>query len=267
MWWRSIALKAFYDQSRATLGLALFMAAYAGLIMGIYPSISGIIEIGPLFERLPEAFRVMFAPGGLDITTPEGFVAAEFFSIIGPLLFFAYTIGIGGSATAGEEERGTIDLLMSLPIPRWRVVLEKYVTVVVGTVVLGAALVMGMAAGAFAGGIDLRYDGIGAIVASAILLGLLFGALALFVGALTGRRTFSIGVAFALAVASYLVYSLSALVDLIKPLRPFSPFTYYVGGNPLSNGLNAVDAGILAGATIVLVVLAVVAFRRRDLRV
>ena len=267
MWWRSIGLKAFYDQWRPTAGLALFMAAYAGLIMGIYPSIAAIVEIRDLFERLPEAFRVMFAPGGLDITTPEGFVAAEFFSIIGPLLFFAYTIGIAGSATAGEEERGTIDLLMSLPIPRWRVVLEKYVTVVVGTVILGAALLAGIAGGAFAGGIDLDYNGVAAIVASAVLLGLLFGALALFVGAVTGRRTFSIGVAFGLAIASYLVYSLSELVDLIKPLRPLSPFTYYIGGNPLANGLNTVDVGILAGATLVLVVLAVVAFRRRDLRV
>ena len=267
MWWRSVGLKAFYDQWRATLGLALFMAAYAGLIMGIYPSIAAITEIRDIFERLPEAFRVMFAPGGLDITTPEGFLATEFFSIIGPLLFFAYTIAIGGSATAGEEERGTIDLLMSLPVPRWRVVLEKYISVAVGTVILGAGLLLGIAAGAFAAGVDLRYDGIGAIVASAILLGLLFGALALFVGALTGRRTFSIGVAFALAVASYLVYSLSALVDLIKPLRPVSPFTYYIGGNPLVNGLDPTNIAVLTGATLAFLVLALVAFQRRDLRV
>ena len=267
MWWRSVGLKTFHDQWRGTLGLALFMAAYTGLIMGIYPSIAAIIEIREIFERLPEAFRVMFAPGGLDITTPEGFVATEFFSIIGPLLFFGYTVAIAASATAGEEERGTIDLLMSLPIPRWRVVLEKYLSAIVGTVILGAALLLGIAGGAFAGGIDLRYDGMAAMVASAILLALLFGAVALFLGALTGRRAFSMGVAFGLAVASYLVYSLSELVELIRPLRPISPFTYYIGGNPLANGLNSVDAGILAGATIVLVILAVVAFRRRDLRV
>jgi hypothetical protein len=27
MWWRSVGLKAFYDQWRATVGLGLFMAA------------------------------------------------------------------------------------------------------------------------------------------------------------------------------------------------------------------------------------------------
>ena len=102
------------------------MAAYAGFILAIFPSISSIVQIKDIFEKLPPAFRALFAPGGIDITTPEGYIATEFFSLVGPLLFFAYTIAIGGSATAGEEERGTIDMLMAMPIPRWRVVFEKF---------------------------------------------------------------------------------------------------------------------------------------------
>ncbi len=267
MWWRSVGLKAFYDQWRATLALALFMAAYAGFILAIFPSISSIIEIRDIFEKLPEAFRALFAPGGVDITTPEGFLATEFFSLLGPLLFFAYTIAIGGSATAGEEERGTIDLLMSLPIPRWRVVLEKYVSLVIGTVILALALLGGIAAGGLAAGLQLRLDGLAAIVGSAVLLALLFGALAMWIAALSGRRTFSIGLAFAAAVASYFVYSFSELVDVLEPVRPISPFTYYIGDNPLVNGLNPADVGVLAAVTLAFVVLALIAFQRRDLRV
>ena len=267
MWFRSIGLKAFYDQWRATLGLALLLAAYAGLILAIFPSISSIIEIRDIFEKLPEAFRALFAPGGIDITTPEGFLATEFFSLLGPLLFFAYTIGLGGSATAGEEERGTIDMLMALPIPRWRVVFEKYVSIVVGTVVLALALLGGIAAGGLAAGLQLRLDGLAAMIASAVLLSLLFGALAMWIGALSGRRTLSIGLAFGLAVGSYFVYSFSELVDVIKPIRPISPFTYYIGDNPLVNGLQSTNVAVLAGATLVFLVLALVAFQRRDLRV
>lgn len=267
MWWRSVGLKAFYDQWRATLGLSLFMGAYAGLIIAVYPSISAIVELRDIFEKLPEAFRAMFAPGGIDITTPEGYIATEFFSLIGPLLFFGYTIAIGGSATAGEEERGTADLLMALPIPRWRVVVEKFVSLIAGTAVLGLALLAGIAAGGFTAGLQLRFDGLAAVVASAVLLALLFGALALLIGALTGRRTFSIGLAFAIAVASYFAYSFSELVEVIKPVRPISPFTYYIGDNPLVNGLNPTNVAVLAGVTVVLLVLALAAFQRRDLRV
>jgi ABC-2 type transport system permease protein len=267
MWWRSVGLKAFYDQWRGTVGLAVSVAAYAGLLMAIYPSIAAIADLKDIFDKLPEAMRVLFAPGGIDITTPEGFVATEFFSIIGPMLFFAYTIALGGSATAGEEERGTIDLLMSLPVPRWRVALEKFAAMAIGTVLIGVGLLGGLAAGALAGGVDLRLDGVAAIIASGVLLGLLFGALALFLGGLTGRRTLSIGIAFGVAIASYLVYSLSGLVDFLEPLRPVSAFTYYIGDNPMENGLRLVNVGVLAGTGLVFLLLSLVAFERRDLRV
>jgi ABC-2 type transport system permease protein len=267
MWWRSVALKAFFDQWHGTVGLGAFMAAYAGFIVAIYPSIAAIAELREIFDRLPEAFRALFAPGGIDITTPEGFIGAEFFSIIGPLLFFGYSIAIGAGATAGEEERGTVDLLMALPVSRGRVLLEKYVALVVGTALLGVALLAGMALGSVVVGLELRYEGLVAIVASAVLLSLLFGTLALFLGGLTGRRTFSIGVAFGAAIASYFVYSFSELVEALEPLRPLSAFTYYIGGDPLGSGLDPLDVAVLTGATVVLLVLALATFRRRDLRV
>jgi ABC-2 type transport system permease protein len=267
MWWRSVGLKAIYDQWRATVGLGLFMAVYAGFLIAVYPTIASIVQIRDIFDKLPPAFRALFAPGGVDITTPEGYIATEFFSVVGPLLFFAYTIAIAGSATAGEEEKGTIDLLMALPVPRWRVVLEKYVSVVVGTVLLGVILLGGMALGGLVAGLQLHLEGLAAIVASAVLLALLFGALALLLGAWTGRRTLSIGVAFGLAIVAYFVYSFSLLVDLLEPVRPLSPYTYYIGDNPLVNGLLPANVAVLGVTTIVLVVLAVIAFQRRDLRV
>jgi len=267
MWWRSVGPKAFYDQWRATVALGGFMAVYAGFLLAIYPTISSIIQIRDIFEKLPPAFRALFAPGGIDITTPEGFVATEFFSLVGPLLFFAYTIAIAGSATAAEEERGTIDMLMSMPIPRWRVVLEKFVALVIGSVLLALALFGGLAVGALVAGVRLHLDGVAAIIASAVLMALLFGALALWVGALTGRRTFSIGLAFAVAIAAYFLYSFSQLADVLRPFQPLSPFTYYIGDNPFVNGLVPANVAVLGLTTLVFFILAVVAFQRRDLRV
>ena len=42
-----------------------------------------------------------------------------------PLLLLIAAIGAGARATAGEEERGTLDLLLANPISRRRLVLEK----------------------------------------------------------------------------------------------------------------------------------------------
>jgi len=267
MWWRSVGLKAFYDQWRGTLGLAFAMAFYSGALVALYPSIASIVAIRDIFDKLPEAMRALFAPGGVDLTTPEGFIATEFFSIVGPLLFFGYTIAVGGSATAAEEERGTIDMLAALPIARWQIPFEKFVALVVGTAILGAALWGGIVVGARIVGVELSTQGIAALTISAALMGLVFGGLALWLGAATGRRTFSIGLAFGAAILAYFVYSFSELVDALKPVRGLSPFTYYIGDNPLKNGLLPLNVAVLVGATLVFLVLALFTFQRRDLRV
>jgi ABC-2 type transport system permease protein len=243
------------------------MAFYSGALVALYPSISSIIAIRDIFDKLPEAMRALFAPGGVDLTTPEGFIATEFFSIVGPLLFLGYTIGIAGSATAAEEERGTIDMLAALPIARWRIPFEKYFALIVGTAILGVALWGGIVVGARVVNVEVSATGLAALTASAALMGLLFGALALLVGAASGRRTLSIGLAFGAAILSYFVYSFSELVDALKPVRPLSPFTYYIGDSPLVNGLLPRNVAILAAATVIFLVLALIAFSRRDLRV
>jgi len=54
-------------------------------------------------------------------------------------------------------------------------------------------------------------------------------------------------------------------VDGLATIRPFSLFRYYMGDDPLRNGLNLGDAAVLAGVTVIFLVIAVMAFDRRDL--
>ena len=102
---------------------------------------------------------------------------------------------------------------------------------------------------------------------SAALLGLTFGALALAVGCTTGKRGISIGVSSAVGVAAYFLNALVPLVDVLEPSRKLSPFYYYIGADPLSNGLNPLHVAVLIGLTLVLVAVALVLFNRRDLAV
>jgi ABC-2 type transport system permease protein len=100
-----------------------------------------------------------------------------------------------------------------------------------------------------------------------MLLALLFGSLALFVGALTGRRALAAGVVVVVAVASYFANTLGPSVDWLAWTRDLSPFRYYSGGAPLRNGLPLGDAMVLAVASAVLIGLAAAVFRRRDIAV
>ena len=51
-------------------------------------------------------------------------------------LLAVFAIGAGAALIGGEEAQGTMDLLLSYPIRRWRVVAEKFAALVVATVLI-----------------------------------------------------------------------------------------------------------------------------------
>jgi ABC-2 type transport system permease protein len=263
---RNVFGRALHDQWRWLFGWAIFAAIWPALYVGLYPSIGAFEDLGKLLDQLPPAIREFFASSSLDLSSPEGFLNLEFFTFVGPLLLLAFTVVVGGSATAGEEERGTIDLLLANPVPRWRVVFDKTLVMLVGAVLITGAMWLGAAAGSRIGGVDLELSRVGAALVSTLLLGLALGTLALALGSITGQRWLSAGIALAVAVAGFFLNGFGALVDWLEPFRPLSPFYHYIANDPLRNGLDPNHAAVLVGWAVAGFIVAVVAFERRDLR-
>ena len=55
------------------------------------------------------------------------------------------------------------------------------------------------------------------------------------------------------------------VVEALEPSRKLSPFYYYMGADPLTNGLDPVHAGVLIALTVAFLAVALVTFERRDL--
>jgi ABC-2 type transport system permease protein len=105
------------------------------------------------------------------------------------------------------------------------------------------------------------------VTLSSTLLGVLFGALALMLGSAFGKRGLSTGIAGALAIGTYFIYALAPLVEGLEPAEKLSPFYYYIGADPLTNGLDPAHAAVLIGWTAALLAVASVTFEGRDLAV
>ena len=104
-----------------------------------------------------------------------------------------------------------------------------------------------------------------AAVTSAVLLAIGFGAIAVLVGAFTGRRASAIGISSAAAVAAYLVNSLAPLVHALDTVQKASPFYHYAASDPLRNGLALGHVSVLLGVVVVAAIAAPLIFERRDL--
>ena len=90
---------------------------------------------------------------------------------------------------------------------------------------------------------DISAGHLAAATLSAVLLALAYGAIAVLLGAATGRRTLAIGVTAAAAVAAYLVNGLAPLVHALKVPQKLSPFYHYAAGDPLRNGVSVESPG------------------------
>lgn len=261
---RSVFGKVVHDQWRIVLGWAVFAGIWPAMYVALYPSIGALGEMERMLEQFPPAIREFFASASLDLSSPEGFLNMELFTFVAPLLVLAYTVVVCGGATAGEEDRGTMDLLLANPIPRWRIVVEKAAAFVLGTFVIGIGMLVGAGAGAAAVGIDLDLWLVGQAIVSSLLLGFALGGLALALGAFTGRRWLAAGVSLMVVIAGFFLNGLGALVDWLEPWRPLSPFYHYIANDPLKNGLDPGHASVLVAWAVVGTVVAVVAFERRD---
>jgi len=263
---RNVFLKALADTRRALVWWSLGLIGMAAMMIAVYPTVRDNPDLNKMVEDYPDALKAFMAFGGdLDYVSGAGYLGSELFSFMVPLLLLIAAIGAGARATAGEEERGTLDLLLANPLSRRRLVVEKFGALAGEIALLAIVLWLSLLVGVEIVGMDVSAAHLAAATTSAALLALAFGAIALLVGAASGRRGVAIGVAAAAGVAAYLANSLAALVDFLEPVRRASPIYHYVASDPLRHGLALDHVAFLVVLVLVAAGLAAVAFDRRDL--
>jgi ABC-2 type transport system permease protein len=262
----SVFAKTLRDQRISLLWWSVGLLAACLLTTGLYPSVRQNAEsLSEVIESLPEGLRRALVGASADFFSPSGYLQARLFALFVPLLLLIYTIGAGSRAIAGEEEQKTIDILLSTPVPRRRVLLDKALALLLATAGLGSVVWAVLLATGPPFDVSVGPGPLAAAVANVFLLATAFGAIALAVGAATGRGGLAAGVTSGVAAGSYLVDVLALSVDGLEWLERGTPIFYYRSTEPLTRGLDPVNGAVLAGIALIAVAVAFVTFERRDL--
>lgn len=262
-----VARRAILDRARSMMWWSIGIAGLMLFTMALFPSIEGNSDFERLADNMPEAMRSLFSlDSAVPLTSAPGYLQARLYGSLLTVLLLVFAIGAGGRAVAGDEEDGTLELILMHPVARRRVLLERYGAVVALVLALAAvacvtAVVFGAPFGALEG---VSLPGLAAANAGAGLIALLHGTIAFVVGAVIGRRAPAVGVAAAVAVVGYLVQGLAGLSDAVEPLRALSPWHWYLDRNMLAEGVPAAAFVLPVAVCAVLLVPAVVRFVRRD---
>jgi len=243
-----------------TAGIVFYMGVLIPILFNFIPE-----DFVNIFATFPDALIVMI--GGVDMSTPAGFVTGEIFSLTAPIAIIVLLASMGARALAGEEEDHTMGLLMANPVSRSEVVLKKVSAMVGMAFVFCVATALGTWGGVLLGGQDeISVEGIVAISVLLTLFGLVFGGVSLLFSAMTGKRSAATWAATGLALATWVMYTFLTLSESTEWMTQLSPFQWYLGSDPLVNGMDWGGSALLLGLFAVLVIASIPLFKGRDLR-
>ncbi len=241
------------------------LALLGFLILFIIPNLDFLKQFENFLNTMPGIIKALGMEDAAQMATPEGFVSAGYFGRV-LLILAVYTVLAGLNVTVNEEDAGIMDVLLSLPVPRWRIVLEKfaaYALMLTGIVLFGF---VGLLVGGISSAIQLDVQLL--IISNLNILpsALLMLAFTMFVGTLFRRKSLATAVAAFFIVGSYILDLIGSLASEspIAVLRSISFFSYYDNAHVMQTGLNAGSVVLLLGITIALVIASVWAFQRRD---
>jgi len=248
-------------QLRGVIIWGAALGLYSAAMVASFTAIEGSAEqLNQLMEAYPKGMLEAF--GVTDLGDPANYLHSQVFGFA-PLALSFFTIMALSAAVAGAEERGTMDVLLGNPLPRWQLVIGNFVAAALS--LLAICAVVGLLTWGMAVLVDVELSV--RQVAEAVLnlwpVCIMFGALALLCSALFHRRGLAIAIPAFLLFGMYLLDTIGRASEDLEDLRPVSVFYYY--GSAIENGIDWADFGGIILVALALVLLAVLAFRRRDI--
>ncbi len=258
------ALLAKSVTDRLTLAgiVGLLMVAMGAFVGALYP------PLRETFADLPSDFADIIGkalPGG-DLTSGTGFANAELMSIVAPVGVIAVAVISAARATAGEEEDKTLGVLLAAPVGRLRFLFTKAAAVVIHVLIVGLLLAVGIVLGNMIGDLGITANGVIGATAHTAMLGILFGMIAILIGAATGNRRLTSAATGGLAALAFAISTFLPLSSSLAGGAKVSPWYYFNASNPLVDGADPGHLIVLAVMTVIPAAIAAVIFHRRDLR-
>ena len=263
MLFRNIYLKSLRDYRIAILGWGVGIGLLIFVVLSSFPSLvetpaarASLVSLGPSFAWIAEP---------LKIDTPGGYATFKYGFTV--LVMALWPLLASSRMLRGEEERGSMDVLLSMPRGRGRVALEKLAAIWTALVLMG--LLIGLLT--YAGGMRVNAGfSLGDVLLSGLNLALIcgvFGALALLISQFTQERGTAAGVTGGLLLFFIVLDMVHRVIPNTDWISHFSPIYYYNLNKPLVPGF-----GINVGALLVLLVLSIILsgaavwlFVRRDI--
>ncbi len=256
---RSIWSKTLRDYRVPILawGIALGLFAAVDFAESTPTTIAALGSIAHLFRFLGDPYAIQ---------TPEGFITYRIMELFVPLGISFWPILAAARLVRGEEERGTMEVLLATPQSRTRLLLEKAGALLLALLLIAVLFALGLVAG------EARLEGHADVVRALLaglnlsLLAFFFSMVALLLSQFTTSRAAAAGWTSGLLLLAMLLDSTGRLING-SWVQYLSPFYYYNLNRPLIPSFpdQPLAALLLLGLSLLCAGTSLVLFARRDI--
>ena len=246
------------------IGWGIGLALYSLMMAYFYESVAGMGDLQAFLSSFPEEMLAFFK-GIMELNTPPGYLDTYYYNYMA-IVVGIFAVGACAGLLAGDEERGTLDLVMAHPISRSALFWGRLLGFVVATAVILLAGWLGWVLPPSSADLGLSWLELlwPCLPLFAVLM--LFGALALLLSMLLPASRMASMLSGALLVGDYLLLGLANMNADLEPAARLTPLYYYQGGYAVS-GVNWGQVSGLLGVALLLACGAWGLFRQRDIRV
>jgi ABC-2 type transport system permease protein len=196
-----------------------------------------------------------------DMATPAAYLGYSLFTFL-PILLAVHAI-TQINAWTDDEEEGRLELLAAMPLPRWMLLVPRYVALTASmlAIVLAVYVVIAVAVPAF----NVTLDTGQALLAllAAVPLGLVVAAFGLLVATWLKRPGAAVPITVAVVVVMFFLQLFGPVFELPEAVLNLSIFQLY--GRPLTDGIEWGWIGALAAAALAFAAGSLVGLQRRDI--
>lgn len=243
-------------------------ATFVWMYVAFYPSIAKESEtLKEAFKAYPpEIFQAFDIEIETFISTFEGFIAAEHFSIVWPIVLAILIISYASASIAGEIDKGTIDLLLAQPISRLKIFLAKYFSglfLITTFIFLSNFSVVPFA---LLHNVDLQIQNYLTISVLGFFLALAIFGICILVSTFSSSRGRPAAITGGILIIMYGLNIFSSFQESVAFLKYASFFHYFDYKTALiNNHIDLLNLLVLSTVGIVSAVVAAIIFIRRDI--
>jgi ABC-2 type transport system permease protein len=248
------------------IGWGLGVSMLPLMYLSIYPQFA---EQMGAFEELMDL--AIYQAMGISMADFEGYAASTVINI-SPVIVGIYAIINSTGTLAGEEDNGRLELIVTLPVPRWQIVATKAIAtgIALFLILLIVGLISAGAMAVFLSQIETAVTPVGFLIGilSAWPLVMATATIGFFFGAVAPSRRIAALLTTAVFLVSYFGNNLAGLVTSLETIKPVFLHHYFdATEGALLNGPQTSDVLILLAVALVFFLLAVLFFQWRNLTV